>query len=160
MRRGAEREDIEAIEAVIRRQFASLDWSPGKTADWDTFASDFASDAVLYPSARPAKRQTVQAFIARMQELARTTLRSFREAALGTKVLVFGNVALATAACEMTENEAEARRGVEMLLLVKDAGSWRIVAQGWDNETATSPIPSELLGNGLASAALTEESRT
>ena len=151
MHDGAEHEDGEAIKRLVARQFGSLNWSPATDADWKTFATDFAPDAVLYPSARPAKRQTVQAFIARMQELAGTKLRSFHETALGTEVHVFGNVAVAVAACEITENEAGVSRGIEMLLLVKDNGSWRIVAQAWDSESAENPIPSELLGKALTS---------
>src|SRR5688500_2807160 len=109
-------EDIEAIEAVIARQFGSLNWGPGTSADWDAFAADFFPDAALYPAARPAKRQTVQGFIERMKEVAATKLRSFDEVVLGAEIRVFGNVAVVLAACEMTENGTEVSRGVEMVL--------------------------------------------
>jgi hypothetical protein len=42
---------------------------------------------------------------------------------------MFDNVAIAVAGCEITENDADVTRGVEMMLLVKDAGVWRIAAQ-------------------------------
>jgi hypothetical protein len=138
--------DMRAIGAVIARQFASLYWRPGTTGDWQAFASDFHLEASLYPAARPARRQTVDAFVQRMNGLAGTKLRSFREEVLGTEIRVFGNVAVAVAACEMIENDAEVNRGVEMLLLVKDEGHWRIVAQAWDTESPAQPIPSDLLG--------------
>ncbi|WP_245444640.1 hypothetical protein [Microvirga sp. KLBC 81] len=64
-----------------------------------------------------------------MKSLTGTKLRSFAEAVLGTEIHVFGNVAVAVAACEMTENGADVQRGVEMLLLIKDAGAWQIVSQ-------------------------------
>ena len=64
---------------------------------------------------------------------------------LGTEIRVFGNVAVAIAACEMTENEKEVNRGVEMLLFVKDNGVWQIVAQAWDSEGPGKPIPSHLI---------------
>jgi hypothetical protein len=60
-------DDVQSIEALIARQFASLDWTPGVAADWTTFANDFFPGASLYPSARPAKRQSVEAFIERMK---------------------------------------------------------------------------------------------
>jgi hypothetical protein len=41
------RDDVEAIEAVIDRQFASLNWAPGTSADWDRFAADFFPEASL-----------------------------------------------------------------------------------------------------------------
>ena len=140
------RDDVQAIEAVIARQFASLNWSPGTSADWEGFAADFFPEASLYPAARPAKRQTVEAFIQRMKGLAGTKLRSFEEAVLGTEIHVFGNVAVALAGCEITENHAEVNRGVEMLLLVKNAGAWQIVSQAWDMESPSERIPRRLLG--------------
>ena len=76
------RDDVRAIEAVIARQFASLSWAPGTSADWDAFAADFFPEASLYPAVRPVKRQTVEAFIERMKGLAGTKLRSFQEAVL------------------------------------------------------------------------------
>ena len=72
-------------------------------------------------------------------------LRSFREGVVGT-VRVFGNVAVALAACEMTKIDAEVSRGVEMLLLVKTDGAWRIAAQAWDAEGPSKPIPPHLAG--------------
>ena len=140
------RDDVQAIEAVIARQFASLSWTPGASAAWDRFAADFFPEASLYPAARPAKHQTVEAFIERMKSLEETKLRSFEEAVLGTEIRVFGNVAVALAACEMTENGAEVHRGVEMLLLIKDADAWQIVSQAWDSESPSQPIPIRLLG--------------
>ena len=129
MQTGEHESDVRAIEALVARQFTSLSWAPDRTAAWDDFTGDFFPDAALYPSARPARRQTVDAFVERMKGLVGTTLRSFDETVLGTEVRVFGNVAVALAACEMVENGSEVKRGVEMMLLVKDEGAWRIVAQ-------------------------------
>jgi len=139
-------DDVRAIEALVARQFASLSWAPGTSADWAAFAADFLPDASLYPAARPARRQTAAAFVERMKGLAGTKLRSFREGVLGTEVRVFGNVAVALAACEMTENDAEVNRGVEMLLLVKTDGAWRIACQAWDTEGPSKRIPPHLAG--------------
>jgi hypothetical protein len=138
-------EDVKAIEAVISRQFASLNWRDGTSAEWTAFAADFSPTAALYPATRPAAPQTVQAFIQRMKMLSQTTLGSFREVVLGTKIHVFGNIAVAIAAAEMTENDAHANRNVEMLLLVKSEGAWRIVSQAWDRESRTNLIPDELI---------------
>ena len=82
-----------------------------------------------------------------MKGLQGTALRSFEEAVLGTEIRVFGNVAVALAACEITENGAEINRGVEMLLLIKDDGVWRIASQAWawDTETPSKRIPAHLV---------------
>lgn len=140
-------DDVRAIEALVARQFASLSWAPGEPADWSAFAADFLPEASLYPAARPAKRQTVDAFVERMRGVAATKLQAFKERVLGVEVRVFGNVAIALAACEMTENDADVNRGVEMLLLVKDEGTWRIASQAWDIESEAKPVPAHLTGD-------------
>jgi hypothetical protein len=142
-------DDIRAIEAVISRQFSSLSWASGATADWQVFTADFLPSALLYPAARPLKHQTVNEFVERMKGLVGKTLHSFQETVLGTEVHVFGNVAVAVAACEMVENGAEVNRGVEMMLLVKEEGTWRIVSQAWDKESPSNPIPDNLLSRGV-----------
>jgi hypothetical protein len=132
--------DIKAIETLIRRQFASLSWSSRSAADWATFVADFFPDATLYPAARPASPLTVTAFVDRMKGLSQTTLRSFCETVLGTKIHVFANIAVAISAAEMTENDADANRNVEMMLLVKSEGAWRIVAQAWDRASGANQL--------------------
>jgi hypothetical protein len=37
-------------------------------------------------------------------------------------------------------------RSVEMMLLVKTAGAWRIASQAWDRASETNPIPARLMG--------------
>ena len=74
-----------------------------------------------------------------MKGLAGTKLRSFAEAVLGVEVRVFGNVAVAVAGCEITENDADVNRGVEMMLLVEDAGAWRINTHMYNDLGNASP---------------------
>ena len=44
-----------------------------------------------------------------MKGLAATKLRSFNEAVLGRHIRVFGNIAVAIAGCQITENEHAAQ---------------------------------------------------
>ena len=48
-------QDRQAIRALIARQFSSVNWTPNNPADWDAFSADFVPEALLYPSARPAR---------------------------------------------------------------------------------------------------------
>ncbi len=138
--------DLRAIKNLIDRQFASMSWSVGGGPDTALFKSDFLPGSPLYPSARPVLVTSLDDFTERMGELANErTLASLHERAIGTQILVFGNVAVAAAASENTENGSEVNRSVEMLLLVKSAGHWKIAAQAWDKETSSTPIPDELL---------------
>ncbi len=140
-----ETDDERAIEAIIDRQFRSLEWSKGRDGDWATFTGDFYSAATLYPAARPVIPQTIGAFVERMKGLVGTSLVTFKERMLGSKIHVFGNVAVALGVCEITENEDRASRGVEAMLLIKEEGIWKIVSQGWDMESEENPIPSYLI---------------
>jgi hypothetical protein len=138
-------EDEAAIRSIIAVQFQCMDWEPDRPADWSRFTSLFFPETTLIPAARPAKRQTIDAFVERMKGLeADGTLRSFRERMLGSTIHVYGNVAVAVAACEMTENDQETTRDVSCFLFVRDEGEWRIAAQAWDLATSTQPIPPDL----------------
>ena len=153
-------DDAKAINKLIRRQFTGLSWKQGASGDWNAFANDFLPDATLYPSARPASGQSVTSFVDRMKTLCGSTLQSFDERVLGTKTFVFGNIAVAVAAAEMTENEVEANRNVEMMLLVKSEGAWRIAAQAWDRVTSSNPIPDELMTSAAEPASCPEMMKT
>ncbi len=139
-----ESDDARAIRALIGAHFQGLRWAPGTSPDWDAFASDFLSDASLFPAARPVRRQTLEAFIARMSGVAQGTLRSFEETTLGMQVLVFGNVAVALAASRMLENDTEVNHDMSGYLLVKSDGTWRIAAHAWDHATEQNPVPENL----------------
>jgi hypothetical protein len=134
-------DDIDAIRSLVGRQFASLSWTEGGAPDLEAFTADFLPGAPLYASTRPVNAQTVAQFSARMASLAGGALASFEETVLGCDVHVFGNVAIAVVACANLENGRDTNRNVEMMLLVKDTGSWRIAAQAWDKETPERPIP-------------------
>jgi len=109
-----EMDDVRAIKTLTGAHFDALRWSPGTAADWATFAADFLADASLFPAARPVRRQTLDAFITRMNGVAKGALRSFEEKTLGMQVLVFGNVGVVLAASEMLENGAEVNRDVSI----------------------------------------------
>ncbi|MEW6641999.1 MAG: nuclear transport factor 2 family protein [Pseudomonadota bacterium] len=137
-------DDVQAIAAVIARQFASLSWTEGRGGNWDAFAADFLPGAVLIAAARPAAVQTVDTFVARMQKLAAGDLCALRESVLGQHIRVFGNIAIAAVGCGMVENDAAHSQSVETMLLVKTGGVWRIAAQAWDKASDAQPLPDDL----------------
>ena len=138
-------QDEEAIRAIIERQFGSLNWNPTTPANWDAFLQDFLPGASLYPAARPARSQKPEEFVERMKGLAATKLRSFKEASLGCNIRIFGSIAIAVAVCQITENDTQVTRGIEMMLLVKTDSRWQIISQAWDAEGGSKPIPADLL---------------
>jgi hypothetical protein len=139
--------NISAIKQVLGKQFKSLNWSREKDADWQAFGDTFLPGALLFPAARPVKPQTVEQFMERMKRL-RTEgkLGTFEETPLGCEAHVFGNVAVAFAACEMLENGSTVTRDVSATILVRDNDIWHIAAQAWDIETEARKIPEHLAG--------------
>lgn len=105
-------DDIKAIEALIARRARSLGWSEQAPADWEAFADAFAPDATLFPAASPLRPRSVESFVARMKALAGgDDLRAFEESVLGTRIHIFGSVAVAVVACGMAENRVASARG-------------------------------------------------
>lgn len=142
--------DRDAIEALIRAQFAALSWAPGSVPDYRPLLDGFLADAKLYPSRRPLAPQTPAAFCSRLDGL-RTSgaLTRFSERVSGLEVAIFGRVAVAMAGCEMLENDDTVTRDVSAFLLVKDDEGWWIAAQAWDVERPDLTISARL---GLESA--------
>jgi hypothetical protein len=123
----------DAIRALVLAQFATLDWTAERDADWAGFITLFAPGAPLFDSKRPVRAQTAEAFVERMRSLRdRGLLVAFSESLRGMRIHRFGNVAVALAACDMLENSTETTHDVSAFLLVREAQGWRIAAQAWD----------------------------
>ncbi len=138
-------DDVSLIKGIVDTQFRSLAWTRNEDPNWVAFAQGFLPDARLFPAARPVRSQTIGQFMDRMKGLrAEGKLVSFQETPLGCAVRVFGNVAVAFAACEMLENGSTVTRDVSAIVLVRDTGAWRIVAQAWDVETESNRVPGDL----------------
>lgn len=136
--------DISAIEQLMRQEL-SLSWNAATDANWEGFAGSFLPDAALFPAARPVAAQTLGQFLERMKRLRdEGKLFAFKVTPLGCDVRVFGNVAVAFAACELLENESVVNREVNATVLVRDNGAWRIAAQAWDVESGAQRIPQDL----------------
>lgn len=125
--------DQAAIATLIASQFSSLNWDRSDDADWPGFEASFTDWALLVPSARPVSPQSPRAFKNRMQRLREEDrLQTFSEQGVGVCIFVFGNVAIAAAGCEMTENKKVITRDVSLFLLVRTENRWLIAAQAWD----------------------------
>lgn len=125
--------DYKSIRELIESQFDALTWSTGDSPAFDRFKEGFFGEGTLVPARRPAKKTSVDDFVKRMRALQSDgTLASFSESGDPLLIQTVGNVAVALAACEMTENNDLVTRDVSAFLLVKTDGSWFIVAQAWD----------------------------
>ena len=138
-------QDLEAIQHLIAREFASVTWTEEREADWSAFAADFLADAPLFPASRPVEARSVPKFLTRMKALPNDGLTSFEQSLCGTKIMLFGNAAVAFSVCENLKNRSTAQRGIEAFLLVKDGSVWRIAAQAWDIERDGLSVPEEFL---------------
>jgi hypothetical protein len=142
-------EDVQAIKNILARQLEYISWSASKDSNWTEFSEDFLPDATLFGAARPARSQTVAAFVDRMKSLSQTGLKSFEQTMLGAEVHVFGSVAIAFGVCRNLENRTDENRGIEAYLMVKDDGIWRIASQTWDTENDSQKIPDYLIAKSM-----------
>jgi len=142
-------EDVQAIKNILARQLEYISWSASKDSNWTEFSEDFLPDATLFGAARPARSQTVAAFVDRMKSLSQTGLKSFEQTMLGAEVHVFGSVAIAFGVCRNLENRTDENRGIEAYLMVKADGIWRIASQTWDTENDSQKIPDYLIAKSM-----------
>ena len=139
--------DEDVIRALIKAQFDSIDWAPGRDADWRTVLRGFELGAQLWPARRPAQPVPPAGFVDGLRKLRGDgMLESFTEKGGGCHVWIIGNVAVALAGCEMVENGSTVTRDVSGFLLVKDGEGWRIAAQAWDY---VDDIPAAFAAAGL-----------
>lgn len=127
------KQDLDAIETRICEQFDALNWSPNSRLDKRLFTSGFMPESQLVPAKRPAAFCSVPEFLNRMQSLQdEGALTHFSERGTLLMIRIVGNIAVALAGCEMTENLSEVTRDVSAFLLIKSDGRWQIAAQAWD----------------------------
>ena len=93
------------IRALIGDHFEPMRWDTEDKPDWQSFREDFHPGALLCGAARPAQLRTVDAFIERMETVARNNLSTFEEHTKGMKILRFGTVAVVLAMSEMLRTE-------------------------------------------------------
>ena len=98
----------------------------------------------FFPVPGPVNPSNVSTFVSRMKALSEGSLKTLDERCVGCNIHLHGNVAVAMAICELTENGAYASHNIEAMLLVKNEGRWVIAAQGWDSVTDKSGISDAL----------------
>jgi hypothetical protein len=137
-------DDETAIRALIGEHFETMRWDASSEPDWDRFRLDFLPEAQLFGAARPVQPRTLEAFIERMETVARANLTSFEEHTKGMKILRFGNIAVVLAMSELLENGSEINHDISGYLLVKSDGRWLIAAHAWDQADVEKPVPDDL----------------
>ncbi|WP_112323473.1 nuclear transport factor 2 family protein [Oceanibium sediminis] len=137
-------DDDAQIRALIGAHFEAMRWDKDSAPDWDRFRADFLPDAQLFGAARPVAAKSLDAFIDRMETVARANLQSFQEQTRGMQILRFGDVAVVLAMSELLENGTETSHDVSGYLLVKSDGRWSIAAHAWTPAPDANAIPEAL----------------
>lgn len=137
-------DDEAEICALVGSHFEAMKWGNVSAPDWDRFREDFLEGAILVGAARPAVARSLDAFIDRMETVARKNLHAFEEHTRGMQILRFGNVAVVLAMSELLENGEDVNHDISGYLLVKSDGNWSIAAHAWDQAGADKPVPEEL----------------
>jgi hypothetical protein len=139
-------DDVQAIARLLENAFDAISWTPEKAPDWATFFAPYLDGANLVPSARPAVLTDPDTFRTRMDaQRDDGALSHLEEQSAGLFVKVFGSIAIAANAFRGQVNRSAEIGGVNMYLLVKTDGGWKIACVAWDNSSPDQPIPEEFL---------------
>ncbi len=141
----AAKKDVETIDGIIKALYDVIS-GPAGERDWNRFRSLFHADA--YMGAITPKKEfrkfTPEEYIQRNGPFFKTN--SFMEKELGRTVNEFGNIAQVFTSYEYTAGTpAKTQRGINSVELVNEKGRWWIMSVGWDEESATQPIPPKYL---------------
>lgn len=140
-------EDEAAIRDLLADGFSAISWSADAPPDWQRFFAPYLPGALLFPSARPVTPTSAAPFQTRMSEQrASGAMVDFEEAMIAADIQVFGTIAVASASFRMRVNKGSASEGVNMYLLVKEGGAWKIAAVAWDSATPERSLPASLRG--------------
>ena len=138
-------DDVTAIGALLERMFEAISWNGDDVPDWQGFTAPIHEAAVLYPSSRPSKPTTADAFVTMMEgQRSGGGLTALEEKICGHRIAVFGNIAVALSGYVVQVNGGQPGQGVNGMLLLKEDGKWRIGAMCWDNASPDHPLPDDL----------------
>ena len=99
--------DINLIKEIIEKMFDGISWDNDNPPDWELFASACIQNVTLYPSSRPLAPTNMVSFMQMMgSQRDSGDMTTFKEHALGHKINVFGNIAVAMSSLEMAINPA------------------------------------------------------
>lgn len=148
----ADPKDVESIDAIMAAVYASISGPAGAPRQWDRFRSLMAPGARLVPTGRNSagrgglRNWSVEEYITAADSGLKAN--GFFERELGRRMDRYGNVVHLMSAYDSKFTEADPRpfqRGVNSFQLWNDGTRWYVVSIFWEPETASNPIPAELL---------------
>ena len=149
----ADPRDVNSIDAIMAAVYDVISGPAGQPRNWDRFRSLMSPHARLIPTGisrstgQPVHRAlTTEQYITEVgPQLERG---GFFERELGRKVERYGNIVHLMSAYDSKRTLQDAEpfaRGVNSFQLWFDGTRWWVVTIFWEQESATNPIPAELL---------------
>lgn len=145
----ADNSDAQAIDATIKRLYASISGPKGAARDFDTLRAVHTDDArmtVVRPNGAGPVVMSVDDYIARAGEMLVNS--GFHENEIHRETDIFGNIAHVFSTYASTHEDDAGQqvpyfRGINSIQLVKVGGEWKVFSILWDNETPESKIPAQ-----------------
>jgi hypothetical protein len=138
-------------EDVVRALYARVTFDAGKNVDWEQVKALFIPEAVivLRASRTSMKVLDLDGFVADFVSFikqAKLEERAFEEKVVSVKTQEYGEVArsLVHYAARIPSNTRPAQDGIDVFLLMKKDGAWRIVSIVNEIVRPGVPIPEEL----------------
>ena len=154
-RAGADPDDVNSIESIIKAAYETIQRAPGEDFEWDRWRTLFIPQATLIPNAEQTGGafvvHTVESFIALVDE--HTTVggpndRGFAEEGVHLEVHRYGDVAQAFSTYQkhFWGDDRILGRGINSFQLIRHGDRWWIASIAWDEENGAGPIPAEYGG--------------
>jgi hypothetical protein len=147
--------DVESIEEVVSRLYATISGAAGEARDWDGFRALLLPGARMIPTNRaihdgqgghPPDVMDAEKFIRTTAPVVETM--DFYERQIAMRVERFGCIAHVWSTYESLRSPDHAQpfaRGINSIQLYHDGARWWVVSVFWDSERADNPIPPRYL---------------
>jgi hypothetical protein len=144
----AKPEDVKSVDAILHSIYDVIS-GPAGDRDWNRFRSLFAPQARLTSTTKESDAHPVRLLSADdYANLAGDYFKThaFYESPIVNRVEEFGNIAQVFSSYESRNapNERPFTRGINSIQLFTDGSRWYVLSILWDEETPTTPLPSNM----------------
>ena len=143
--------DVESLDAILGALYAVISGPVGQARDWNRLRSLFIPGARMMPIGERAdgsvgiRLLAVNDYVALSGPL--LVERGFRETELARRTEQFGHIAHVFSTYEGKVEGGAPIRGINSIQLMHDGRRWWIVSLAWAPETASQPLPTQLLSS-------------
>ncbi|WP_411768844.1 hypothetical protein [Winogradskyella sp. A3E31] len=143
---------VATLDSTLKTLYGVISGEKGEERNWDVFKFLFHPKAKLIPTGKTQEGKHVARFLKPEDYISSSgkwlVENGFFEKEIHRSVNTFGNITQVFSTYESYHSEADEEpfmRGINSIQLLNDGERWWIINIYWQQESETSPIPSEYL---------------